>query len=77
MCSTNTALSPSHVVLGGPVSSLEALTRSSFREERQRAKTASAGGEGGKVGDRAEVRDWLLQTKRCLCFRAQKFKSIM
>ena len=41
MSSMKAFLSPSYLLVGGPESSLLAWTRSSFSEERQRAKTDS------------------------------------
>ena len=41
MSSMKAFLSPSHFVLAGPERCLDASTLSFFREERQRAKTAS------------------------------------
>ena len=66
MSSMKAFLSPSYFVLAGPERCLDASTLSFFREERQRAKTASPVerevggwkgeevGEGGKKGRRKE-----------------------
>ena len=44
-------LFPSYVVLEGPDRTFEASTLSSFREDRQRAKTDSPRGGGGGLGN--------------------------
>lgn len=54
MSSMKAFLSPSHFVLAGPERCLDASTLSFFREERQRAKTASpverkGRGRGGRA----------------------------
>ena len=64
MSSMKAFLSPSHFVLAGPERCLDASTLSFFREERQRAKTASPvereewkeEEEGGQQGRRKEKR---------------------
>ena len=61
MSSMKAFLSPSYFVLAGPERCLDASTLSFFREERQRAKTASpvereVGKEGGQQGRRKEKR---------------------
>ena len=65
MSSMKAFLSPSYFVLAGPERCLDASTLSFFREERQRAKTASpverevgkeGEKEGGQQGRRKEKR---------------------
>ena len=59
MCSMNSFLSPVYLEVAGPARCLEASTRSSLREERQRANTDSPGErerererEGGRERER-------------------------
>ena len=58
MSSMNAFLSPSHFVLAGPERCLDASTLSFFKEERQRANTASPlEREEGKEGESRRGRE--------------------
>lgn len=65
-CSMNSFLSPAYFVVEGPLSSLLALTRSAWSEDRQRANTDSPG-EGNKnmviEGERVGFESWQWKIK--------------
>ena len=56
MCSMNSFMSPVYLEVAGPARCLEASTRSSLREERQRANTDSPG-ERGREGEGERERE--------------------